>query len=300
MSDVVVYLNDLNPSVTDTITVDGTPVDLTGGSVRFRMRPSGATTWTVDEAATIVTPAAGTIRYDWMAGDLATGGEHVAQWVVTLGGEEQSTPPFMVSVVGSPLDLCSVAQARAFMRTPPGDTAQDALVAASITRASVACMRYMDRRARPLDTTDQVRLFPVGGAWRSREIHVKDLSASPTTVRVLAEDAATVVATISTADRLLLPHDRQPTDPIEAIRLLPAAGGLDPSWYVEVTGKWGWPVIPADVEEAVIKTVVARLRGEVQGFPGDRLPDDDLLGRPEGIPSGARRLLDYYRTPGIA
>lgn len=200
------------------------------------------------------------------------------------------------------VDLTTLTAVRAFMQTPAADTGQDDLVQAEITRASLACMRYLDRRVRPLDTVDTVRLFRVGGAYRSREIRVKDLSAAPTTLRLLDEDAATVVATLAPADRVLLPLDRQATDPIEAIRLLPSAGTVAPDYYLEVTGKWGWPAVPADVEEACILTVVGRMRANVQSFAtAVNLPDADALGRPEGIPQSARRLLDYYRgAPGIA
>lgn len=233
------------------------------------------------------------IVWDWSGGILSSTSTASEELVVT------STAPTAAAV--NPIDLTTLAAVRAFLRTPATDTSHDDLIQTSITRASQACMRYMDRRVRPLDTVDQVRLFPAAGAYRTRTVRVMDLSAAPTTIRLLADDAATEVATLATADRLLLPLDRQSTDPIEALQLLASAGDLDPSWYVEVTGKWGWPAVPADVEEAVVKTVAARIRGEVQGFPGDRLPDDDLLGRPEGIPSGARRLLDYYRgAPGIA
>lgn len=79
-----------NPSITENI-VDsaGAPVDLTGSTVRFKMRPVGSDTLDVDQPATIVTPAAGTVRYDWLAADVDTEGFYLVWWEVTTGGKTQ-------------------------------------------------------------------------------------------------------------------------------------------------------------------------------------------------------------------
>lgn len=64
------------------------------------------------------------------------------------------------------VDLTTLTAVRAFMQTPAADTGQDDLVQAEITRASLACMRYLDRQVRPLDTVDAVRLVPLAGVRR--------------------------------------------------------------------------------------------------------------------------------------
>jgi hypothetical protein len=295
------------PGATFEASLQNAPTGLVGTIGVRIMDGQGATTTARTTTGIVETPAgsgiyvatltapttAGTYQVVWDTGSVTPSTTAVDDLIVTSTASAVSVP--------SGADLTTLAAVRSFMLTPAADTGQDDLVQSSITRASLACMRYMDRQVRPLDTVDAVRMFRIGGASRSRTIPVKDLSAAPTTIRVLADDAVTAVTTVQVSDRLLLPLDRQSTDPIEAIRLLPAAGPLAPEWYVEVTGKWGWPVVPADVEEACILTVVARMRSNVQAFAtAVNLADSDALGRPEGIPQSARRLLDYYRgAPGV-
>lgn len=99
MSHLVRYVGNRSPSITDTITSGGVAVDLTGSTVKFRMRAVGSTTLKVDSAATIVTPAAGTVRYDPAAVDVDTAGDYLGWWQVTLpGGNVQDTPEFLVEV----------------------------------------------------------------------------------------------------------------------------------------------------------------------------------------------------------
>lgn len=85
MSDLTFVQFDTSPSVFGTLAVDGVALNLSGSTVRFQMRLVGEARYTVDAAASIVTPAAGTVRYDWAAGDLAVPGEYVARWQVTYG-----------------------------------------------------------------------------------------------------------------------------------------------------------------------------------------------------------------------
>lgn len=76
---------DTAPAITATIALksDLSPVDLTGASVRFQMRKPDDRRFTVNAVATIVTAAAGAVRYAWATNDLTVPGEYVVQWEVT-------------------------------------------------------------------------------------------------------------------------------------------------------------------------------------------------------------------------
>src|SRR5438067_7339722 len=96
---VRIFKGTTSPSVSDTITINGAAVDLTGASVRFRMRDDDSATVVLDQAATVVSAVAGTIRYDWSAPDTGTAGDFAAWWHVVFGsGTTQDTSEFAVSI----------------------------------------------------------------------------------------------------------------------------------------------------------------------------------------------------------
>lgn len=97
MSDLSFTASDTAPTIFGALTnTDGTPMDLTDATeVRFQMRPVGTFAYTVDGEADIVAPAtAGSVSYDWSAGDLGAPGEYAARWQITWSdGTIQHTEP---------------------------------------------------------------------------------------------------------------------------------------------------------------------------------------------------------------
>jgi hypothetical protein len=86
------WVGNRNPSITETILNDnGTAHNLTGQTVKFKMRAVGSATKKVNAAATVVSAAAGTVRYDWAALDVDTAGQYLVWWEVTTtaGGNTQ-------------------------------------------------------------------------------------------------------------------------------------------------------------------------------------------------------------------
>jgi hypothetical protein len=87
------------PALTDIIQENGVPVNLTGASVRFRMRKVLSAVLTVDTAATVTGATTGNVTYSWATGDTTTEGEYVAWWQATLSnGKIHITPEFKVVV----------------------------------------------------------------------------------------------------------------------------------------------------------------------------------------------------------
>lgn len=72
---------------------NGTPVVLTGATVRFLMRPLDHSTPTLDNAATITDPTGGKVTYAWAAGDTAIAGSYIAEWQITFSDGRRLTVP---------------------------------------------------------------------------------------------------------------------------------------------------------------------------------------------------------------
>jgi hypothetical protein len=95
MSDLTFVTHDTAPSIFGALTVNGTVMDLAGATgVRFQMRLASERRLAVDGVADIITPSAGTVRYDWVEGDLSVAGDYVSRWQVTFGdGAIQHSAP---------------------------------------------------------------------------------------------------------------------------------------------------------------------------------------------------------------
>lgn len=96
---ITLWQNDL-ATITDSITQGDPPTafNLTGATVRFKMRPAASSTPSVNAAATVVTPATGAVSYTFTAGQTATPGKYAAWWEVTIGGNTTSTTEFNVTI----------------------------------------------------------------------------------------------------------------------------------------------------------------------------------------------------------
>lgn len=101
MADLTFVQYDTAPTIFGTLVADSAPLDLTSAtSVRFQMRQANSFRYVIDAAATIVTPAAGAVRYDLVNGDLDNAGSFIARWEVHFsdGSVQHSEPENTVTV----------------------------------------------------------------------------------------------------------------------------------------------------------------------------------------------------------
>lgn len=85
--DLTISQNGTSPALAETITdQNGNALNLTGATVTFIMRQLSSSTPTVNAAATVVSPSAGTVQYNWATTDTATPGIYMAQFHCVLSG----------------------------------------------------------------------------------------------------------------------------------------------------------------------------------------------------------------------
>lgn len=306
---VRIFKDTTAPSLTDSITVNGAAFDLTTSTVKFRMRAVGSSTLKVDAAATVVTAASGDVRYDWVSADVDTAGDYLGWWRVTLpSGRIQETTEFEVEVAdhaptATPA-LCTVADVRQWMQTPPGDITDDRLIEVLINRASRAIRQYTSREfTLETGTNPRTRTVDVGGYHRlaTREgVPVGDMASAPGTVRVLDSDGGTVSTLTVSTDLVALPTHRESWEPVTHLRFRPDAQTLAEDYQLEVTGSFGWPSVPEDITHACVLAVATWLRRGVQAFGTSYQPEDAAITGPESLPTGVRAMLAQYRRIPVA
>jgi len=94
MSDFTIKQNDTRPNLdAQLLNADGTPIDLTGCTVRFLMVPTSGGAVKVDGICAITDAENGKVRYYWSAGDTANFGDYKAEFEVTFpDGSKQTVP----------------------------------------------------------------------------------------------------------------------------------------------------------------------------------------------------------------
>lgn len=303
---LTVYEGQISPSVFDTIEVDGAAFDLTGSTVAFQMRAAESGTLVVNAAAVVVTPAAGTVRYDWNTGDTATAGSYYAWWQVTLSnGKTQDTPEFAVEVKAhAPVEtvaLCTVDDIRMAMQLPDSATTLDDNIGMYIELASA---RIQDEYGhfQPYETgvTKRFRVRPRGVIPRAR--FFPHFCTSITGVTLSPEDQDWVL-NATTPDWIGEPYETL-NGAYTSIRLSPFYPYVSKTQIrfldvlVDVTGNWGFQNVPAAVKWATIVTVRSWLRRDLSSYANQGgYGVSDLQPIPEGtysIPYAAHEHLSLY------
>lgn len=255
-----------NPSISDTITVDNVAVDLTGKTVRFKMRPVNSSTLKVDASVSNTPDATGAVRYDWLTVDVDTAGEFLVWWEVTTSGKAQVMNEAVIEFrAHGPATIPAYVELEQFKST---------LELTSTTFSDQDCLLALDAASRTIDAHCNRRFYPDTDAIQVRYYDPFDRGAIPvddlialTSIKTDAAGAGTYDQTWTATDYLLEPQNavangqpytiirRRPSGnfyfhtrndhlwgyPMGSVRLVP---------QVQVTGKFGWSSVPSAVRQA--------------------------------------------------
>lgn len=92
--------NALLPLLSATLTDDLGPIDLTGTTVTFQMRPPGSSELKVDAGAAVTSAPNGQVTYTWQAADTDTEGLYIGWFVVAFTAKDlyAPEPPLVIEV----------------------------------------------------------------------------------------------------------------------------------------------------------------------------------------------------------
>jgi hypothetical protein len=190
-------------------------------------------------------------------------------------------------------EYCGLTDVKA--RMPELGTSDDTLLVDLVFAVSA----YFDSETNDrFDSETKLQLF--SGTGTNKLFIRPPLASVPTLIRV-RDNAAGAWRTVPAGDVKLMPEGRRTADPALWLELLDFPTGPDLVWpeasdTVEITAVWGRSVIPDDIREACIQTVVNlyRSRGSAGndevGIGGQFMPDI-----PKAMPHFAYRILQNYK-----
>ena len=189
-------------------------------------------------------------------------------------------------------DLTTVQAVRDFLQKPAADEEQDLIIAALITRASLAIMDYTQREFAPASSSTARTFEYEGGGFL--DLAPYDIR-TVTLVRMDTDEASPT--TLAADEYRLYPYPSK-NGVYSALRLAPYVVASRARWQqrlVEVTGTWGFSAVPDDVAHQCIVTVADWLRLNVQAFSRTFSLDEQRLDIPEDLPSSVRAGLGRWK-----
>lgn len=295
------------PGATFTAVAENFATGLTG-TIGVRVENPDGTNQTPRATAGIVEVEAGSGIYS-RSGLTApsTAGTYIVIWDdgTTFESEElfvTSTAPTTTFLAPLPAaDLCTLEDVRAELQKPEGDLAADLILAATVTRASQAIMRYTEREFAPA-TDDATRTFELDDQWWDTFLSLApyDLRGAPATVKIDTDISAGV--SLTAQEYRLFP--RPARDGVySSIRLRPQNFGTS-DWFgdlreLQITGDWGFPSVPEDVRHAATVTAADWYRRDIAAFSTSFNLETDRLDVPQSMPKGVLDILDRYRRMAL-
>lgn len=247
-----------NPSIEETITVDGAPYDLNGATVRFKMRPVGSATLKVDQLAQVVTPPGtnGQVRYDWAAADVDTAGQFLVWWEITRAGKTQDLNEALIEFRAHDDGqlYIELEQLKSTLNLT-GDTFADQDIQLAILAASRSIDQDCGRRFYPDADANQVHYY---APLSERFVRIDDL-VELTSLKTDPNGDATYAYTwtlgsdftLEPSDAVALGHPWQliRKNALAAYTFDFAVGYANP---IKVTGRFGWLAVPPQIQQATV------------------------------------------------
>lgn len=268
------YVGNRNPSITETITSNGVVVDLTGKTVRFKMRAVGSSTLKVDQPINNTPDSTGVVRYDWQAADVDTAGDFLIWWEVTTTGKTQDVHEALIQFLAHAPTSRDYVELEDLKKTLQLDGLHyaDLDLKAIITAASRKVDETCDRRFYADTDAAQVRYYTPDDPY---DLHVDDI-VTITTLKTDDGGDGTFENTWTlnssyTAYPLNAAADGEPWT---RLCVHPSGAFVFPVGVprsVELTGKFGWNAVPSQVKLAtkmLAHRYVKRVREAATGVVG--------------------------------
>lgn len=198
------------------------------------------------------------------------------------------------------MPYATLAEMRALLETPSGDTDDDALITACLTRSQAlidAYMRTIRSSFVSFEPVTQTRYYDSEDGYGYVEIH--DLVS----VTSLASDTAltgTYSTTIVAGDYWLHPH-AAPYRALELTRRGTTTAFVAGTRTIRIIGSWGFPAVPADVTQATIEEAIRMFGGKAASFSdviGVAGEGDFVLSR--ALSARTKFILNNYSRPIFA
>lgn len=254
------FQNDRNPAITDVVSINDVPVDLTAKATTFKMRAVGSSTLKVNTAVT-TKDAQGVWTYGWGASDLDTAGTYLVWVTVDMGGGALETVNEDIIVVAAHAPgtntYLELEEIKSTLEQEVGNADVDfrgALVAASRTVDDLTQTRFFTT------ASDEIRYYTpdAGHVLFTDEINtlteLATSSAGGTTF-----DAVWTLNTDFVLEPLNATVDTRPWHTVRTA----GRGARSFNCYprsVRITGKFGWSAPPEAVRVAtgIIATKIVK------------------------------------------